>query len=68
MKEINAYIGRIRNARKQQFARDYLAYIQGGQRGDFPDYSGLSQMAAQGVWLTLDELIERTIPREKGDQ
>lgn len=50
--EAAAYIGRIRNLRKREYAKSYWLYLRYG--GVQPSRGELSYMAAQAVRITLD--------------
>ena len=54
-----SYIKRIRNKKKQAYARAYLKWILAGEKGRLgPDEGDLSIMAAQGVRMELHDLLE----------
>lgn len=62
--EAGKYIRSIRNAAKQQYARDYMLYILRGKSGKSPDYT-VSYMAAQAVRTNLDRIFKATFPSEE---
>ena len=45
------YVDRIRNENKKKYARQYLKWLQEGERGDSPEAEGIGVMAAQAVRL-----------------
>ena len=50
-----AYIRRIRNSAKRDYARAYLLHLQGGPQ---PETAGLSYMAAQAVRHQLGAIVK----------
>lgn len=58
-----AYIRRIRNANKKEFAARYYYWMcQGSPEGQEPAHTGLTLMGAQAVWLHLGELGRKLKP------
>ena len=43
------YVDRIHNKNKKKYAREYLKWLQEGERGDSPEAEGIGVMAAQST-------------------
>lgn len=53
--EANKYISRIRNARKKEYAKQWLNYRLG--KAEKPETNKISYMAAQAVRIEIDQMI-----------
>ncbi len=62
------YIRRIRNPRKQTYARAYWIWLTGPQTTKEPDCGDLSYMAAQGVRMSLAQFVDGPDEGELGDR
>lgn len=54
LKDAQVYVGRIRNARKKDYAYQYIWWCRQGCHGDPPQAKDLTVMGAQAVRLHLE--------------